>query len=76
MWLLSESQESRMMARSWSSRNAGVAFIGDGHDRGRTAGSLQVPQGAVRWQLDIEVWSAEEKPVLESKLGFVSTDNI
>lgn len=36
----------------------------------------QVPQGAVRWQLDIEVWSAGEKPVPESKLGVVSTDTI
>lgn len=61
MWLLSESQESRMMARFWSSWNARVAFIGDGDDRGRTAGSPQVPQGAMQWQLDIEVWSAEER---------------
>lgn len=32
MWLLSKSQESRMMARFWSSWNAGVAFICDGDD--------------------------------------------
>lgn len=76
IWLLSESQESRMMARFWSSWNARVAFIGDGDDGKNSRFSPGPPGGCAVAAGHRGLECRGEKPVLESKLGVVSAHNI